>query len=260
MHSLNDNCIYVRHGETVFNSKAHTAYSSVKHDVTYMNCALTPRGQIQAVQVGQRVKDLNVIAVFASPFRRTIQTAILLVKNHSCKEKITVFVHPLLGEVVESVQGLCCDVEEMKREFNMEGDVKVNWSEYFEKEFSSQREEHLFSIQMYVDAFSRKQYERIVLPVYKTYDKGGNVREVIGKLVEYAKKSGMKRLESLEHGYERAKKFKMFLKERYGNDNDGKVIVVTHKTFIKLSTTQWEKCNQKDCYDCDNCEMVYVNI
>ena len=269
--------VYIRHGETEFNE--HTQlydYNSIKCNYKYLNCKLSPKGETQAYEVGKVIKDMNVKKVFVSPFKRSLQTATLMLKEYN-KDNICVYVHPLLSEVVDSVQSLCCNVQEMKDEYNMNSNVKVNWSEYFDKEFISVKEQDLFCIgKYYIDTLSQKQRDKVVNPVYKAYDKDGNtnIPQLLGNVVTYAKKSGIKRLETVKHGYERAIKFKEFLKETFHNDdntdnnvNDSDtVLIVTHKSFIKLSTTSSSLINisnnkyPNDCYTCNNCEMFYINI
>ena len=257
--------IYIRHGETEFNERALLYdYNAIKCNYAYLNCKLSPKGEMQSRELGKLIKHMNIEKVFVSPFKRTLQTASIMLQEYT--KDVCIYVHPLLSEVVDSVQSLCCNVQEMKSQYNMNSDVKVNWSEYFDKEFTSVKEQDLFCIgKYYIDALSPKQHDKVITPIYKAYDKDGNthIPQLLGNVVTYAKKSGIKHLETIKHGYERAVTFKRFLKETFSN-NDNTVLIVTHKSYIKLSPTSSLNISNNtypnDCCICNNCEMVYINI
>ena len=265
--------MYIRHGETEFNERALLhEYNTIKCNCAYLNCKLSPKGETQSRELGELVKHMNIEKVFASPFKRALQTATAMLKEYcnSNNKEVIIYVHPLLGEVVDSVQSLCCNVQEMKDEYNMNSEVKVNWSEYFDKEFTTIKEQDLFCIgKYYIDALSAKQQTQLIAPIYTAYDKGqANIKELFGNVVKYARDSGIKHLETVKHGYERAVKFKQFLRESFHNNTnaniDNTVLIITHKSFIKLSTTSSVDISKNkypnDCYICNNCEMVSVNI
>ena len=77
----------------------------------------------------------------------------------------------------------------------------------------------------------------------------------------------MRRIETLNHLFQRVLKFKSFLKEKYGNeldDNSRKIIIVSHSCFGQIFTSklcyELKDINDypKDSCDMKNCEAVSV--
>ena len=89
-------------------------------------------------------------------------------------------------------------------------------------------------------------------------------------LTVYAKEKNINTLESYKHLFYRTLYFKKFLEDKHKNslnDNEKKIIVITHKAFINFATSKlaydMEKIdkNPEDCCVTDNCEFIslYLN-
>lgn len=76
---------FIRHGETVLNAE------KIKQGETG---GLSEEGKSQALAVGQRLKNYNIKKIFCSPFQRTVETSIEIMKSISAPIEYV----PLLGE------------------------------------------------------------------------------------------------------------------------------------------------------------------
>jgi probable phosphoglycerate mutase len=75
----------VRHGETILNAK------QIKQGETG---SLSEKGKSQAFDAGIKLKDYNIKKIFCSPFQRTMETSLEIMKNVSAPIEYT----PLLAE------------------------------------------------------------------------------------------------------------------------------------------------------------------
>ena len=63
--------ILMRHGQTVFN----VVYGKTRKDPGIRDPELTDDGRLQVARAAERLRDLTVRRVIASPYRRTLETA-----------------------------------------------------------------------------------------------------------------------------------------------------------------------------------------
>ena len=105
----------------------------------------------------------------------------------------------------------------------------------------------------------------------KMFDSYGTdkVKESVGELGKIIVDLKLKRLESLDHLFQRAVSFKEFLKEKYKNSLNNinkKILIISHCCFGQMFTTK-ECYNKKhiedypkDCCEMFNCEAISVFI
>jgi len=264
--NLKGKVIFIRHGETNYNIDFNKKGISIKADTQYIDGHLNATGEQQALKASKNFESLDIEDVYVSPLYRAIQTATLIFKNHPKKENIIIHVHPLLTEVVSSVNNFSWDIDGTKKIFNMESEIKVDWS-IFDNEFKTPQEQNFYYCN-YIDLLPKIRNENMKKKLYDSYGTD-NVKQTVGELGKLIIDLNMKRIESLEHLFKRAVSFKNFLHEKYGEslkNLDKKIVIISHSCFGQMFTSK-ECYNKKiikeypkDCCDMNNCEAVSVFI
>lgn len=263
---LKGKVIFIRHGETNYNIDCLKKGFIIKGDIKYIDGHLNAKGENQAINSSKYYKFINIEDIFVSPLYRTLQTATLIFKNHPNKKNIVLRVHPLLTEIVSSVNNFSWDIDGTKKIYNMNSEIKVDWS-IFDNYFKTPEEQNFFFLN-YIDILPNPKKEEIKNKIYCSY--GTNrVKESIGELGKIIIDLKLKRLESLNHLFKRTCSFKIFLKDKYKykmNDYNKKIIIISHSCFGQLFTSQ-ECYNKKsieeypkDCCELHNCEAISVFI
>ena len=264
--NLSGKIIFIRHGETDYNIDFSKKGAKIKGDIHYIDGHLNSTGERQAINSSKNFKLLNIEDVYVSPLYRTLQSATLFFKYHPNKKNITIHVHPLLTEVVSSVNNFTCDIEGTKKIFNMNSEIKVDWT-IFENEFKTIEEQNFFYLN-YIDLLSDSKAQEIKKKLYESYGTD-KIKTSVGELGKIIVDLHMKRIESLDHLFQRAIDFKNFLKEKYKNslnDSNKKIFIISHSCFGQMFTTK-ECYNKKhiedypkDCCEMNNCEAISVFI
>ena len=264
--NLKGKIIFIRHGETNYNIDFNIKGIKIKGDKQYIDGHLNATGERQAMRCSQNFKSLDIEDVYVSPLYRSLQTATLIFKYHPNKDKIIIHVHPLLTEIVSSVNNFTWDIEGTKKIFNMESEIKVDWS-IFDNEFKTPQEQNFYYYK-YADLLPKIKYEEIKKKLYDSFGTD-KVRDKVGELGKLIIDLNMKRFESLEHLFKRAVSFKVFLHEKYGKgirDCNKKIVLISHYCFGQMFTSK-ECYNKKiikdypkDSCEMENCEAISVII
>ena len=264
--NLKGKIIFIRHGETNYNIDFAKKGVKIKSDLKYIDGHLNSNGERQAINASKKYQLLDIEDIYVSPLYRTLQTANLLFKNHPNKKNIKMHVHPLLTEVVSSVNNFTWDIQGTKKVFNMNSEIKVDWS-LFDNEFKTPEEQNFFYLN-YIDLLSKEKFEEIKKKLYNSYGTD-KVKATVGELGQIIIDLNMKRLESLDNLFQRAVSFKAFLKEKYKNSLNNinkKICIISHCCFGQMFTTK-ECYNKKhiedypkDCCEMYNCEAISVFI
>ena len=255
--NLKGKVIFIRHGETNYNIDLNKKGINIKGDKQYIDGHLNATGERQALKCSLNFKSLEIEDVYVSPLYRTLQTATLIFRNHPNKDKIVIHVHPLLTEVVSGVNNFTWDIEGTKKIFNMESEIKVDWS-IFEKEFKTPQEQNFYYYN-YIDLLPTIKNEEMKKKLYDSFGTD-KVKDNIAELGKLTIDLNMKRIESLEHLFKRATSFKDFLHEKYGEgikDCNRKIVIISHHCFGQMFTTK--ECYNKKIikeYPKDSCEMA----
>ena len=263
---LKGKVIFIRHGETNYNVDFIKKGFKIKGDIQYIDGHLNKTGERQALNSSKNFKLLNIEDVYVSPLFRTLQSATLIFKNHPNKNNIIIHVHPLLTEIVSSVNNFTWDIDGTKKLFNMNSEIKVDWS-IFDNEFKTPEEQNFFFFN-YIDLLPNAKKEELKNKLYNSYGTD-KVKESIGELGKIIIDLKMKRLESLTHLFKRAVLFKIFIKEKYKNkmnDYNKKIFIISHSCFGQMFTSKecYDKEHiedyPKDSCEMDNCEAISVYI
>ena len=264
--NLKGKIIFIRHGETNYNIDFAKKGVKIKSDLKYIDGHLNSTGERQAINASKKYQLLDTEDVYVSPLYRTLETAYLLFKNHPNKKNIKMHVHPLLTEVVSSVNNFTWDIQGTKKVFNMNSEIKVDWS-LFDNEFKTPEEQNFFYLN-YIDLLPKEKFEEIKKKLYNSYGTD-KVKATVGELGQIIIDLNMERLESLDNLFQRAVSFKSFLKEKYKNSLNNinkKICIISHCCFGRMFTTK-ECYNKKhienypkDCCEMYNCEAISVFI
>ena len=263
---LRGKIIFIRHGETNYNIDFSKKGFKIKGDIQYIDGHLNIKGERQAINSAKNFKLLKIEDVYVSPLYRSLQSATLIFKNHPNNKNIIIHVHPLLTEIVSSVNNFTWDIDGTKKIFNMNSEIKVDWS-IFDDEFKTPEEQNFFFFK-YIDLLPITKKEEIKKKVYSSYGTD-KVKDSIGELGKIIIDLKMKRLESLNHLFKRAVSFKDFLKEKYKdkiNDNTKKIFIISHSCFGQMFTSrecynkEYIKDYPKDSCEMNNCEAISVYI
>ena len=258
--------IFIRHGETDYNIDFSKKGSKIKYDINYLDGHLNSNGQKQAEKSSELFKNLDIEAIYVSPLYRTIESANIIFKNHPQKNNLEIIIHPLLTEVVSSMNNFTDDIEIKKNLYNEKSEIKVNWN-LFDEEFKTKEEQNFYYMK-YVNLLPKEKYDNIKNKMYDSLKIGkmkGSISE-LGKIINDLK---MKRIESVNHLFNRTVKFKEYLKDKYKNsmnDCNKKIIIISHSCFGQMFTSKecYGKINikeyPKDCCDMNNCEAISVFI
>ena len=264
--NLDGKIIFIRHGETDYNIDFSKKGAKIKYDINYLDGHLNSNGKKQAEKSSILFQNLDIEAIYVSPFYRTIESANILFKNHPKKNNLEIIIHPLLTEVVSSMNNFTDDIEIKKNLYNEKSEIKIDWS-LFDEEFKTKEEQNFYYMK-YVNLLSKEKYDNIKNKMYNSY-KAGKMKESISDLGKIISELKMKRIESLEHLFDRAIKFKEYLKDKYKNsmnDYNKKIIIISHSCFGQMFTSK--ECigkknikeYPKDCCDMGNCEAISVFI
>ena len=254
--NLKGKVIFIRHGETNYNIDFKKKGFKIKGDMHYIDGHLNPTGERQALEASKNFKLLDIEDIYVSPLFRTLQSATLIFKNHPNKDNIILHVHPLLTEIVSSVNNFTWDIEGTKKIFNMDSEIKVDWK-IFDEQFKTPKEQNFFYFN-YINLLPKKKAEEIKNKLYDSYGTP-KIKESIAELGKLIVDLKMKRIESLNSLFKRAVLFKIFLKEKYKNNmknTDKKIVIISHSCFGQMFTSK-ECYNKKDIeeYPKDSCEM-----
>lgn len=110
--------VYIaRHGEAEHN------ILDTFHDTTMPEVSLTDKGQCQAEDLAERLKGVELDAIYASRLRRTQQTAGAVNRYH----RLDVAINPFLDDIVSGIAGR--PVSELR---DMMANAEDPWSAHFE--------------------------------------------------------------------------------------------------------------------------------
>ena len=264
--NLDGKVIFIRHGETDYNIDFSKKGSKIKYDINYLDGHLNSNGQKQAEKTSELFKNLDIEAIYVSPLYRTIESANNIFKNHPQKNNLEIIIHPLLTEVVSSMNNFTDDIEIKKNLYNEKSEIKINWN-LFDEEFKTKEEQNFYYMK-YVNLLPKEKYDNIKNKMYDSL-KTGKMKEGISELGKIISDLKMKRIESLNHLFNRTIKFKEYLKDKYKNsmnDCNKKIIIISHSCFGQMFTSK--ECigkknikeYPKDCCDMGNCEAISVFI
>ena len=264
--NLDGKIIFIRHGETDYNIDINKKGSKIKFDINYLDGHLNSNGQKQAEKSSKLFTNLEIEAIYVSPLYRTIESAFILFKNHPKKENLQLIIHPLLTEVISSMNNFTDDIEIKKKIYNEKSEIKVDWS-LFDEEFKTREEQNFYYLN-YVNLLQKEKYDNIKNKLYNSL-KTGKMKDNISELGKIISDLKMKRIESLDHLFSRAVKFKEYLKDKYKNsinDYSKKIVIISHCCFGQMFTSKecYGKTNikeyPKDSCDMANCEAISVLI
>jgi len=124
--SQHHNLYLVRHAQSEYNLAQLNALKSevelrevddltVKFDKSLIDCSVSELGKKQAVEAGEKLKDVNGKLVITSPLRRCLETTHGIFQNHKNKPKVVVW--PVVKEMLLSGCDVADDLETIQREF-----------------------------------------------------------------------------------------------------------------------------------------------
>ena len=264
--NLEGKIIFIRHGETDYNIDINKKGSKIKFDINYLDGHLNSNGEKQAEKSSDKFNNIDIEAIYVSPLYRTLESAFILFKNHPKKSSLQLIVHPLLTEVVSSMNNFTDDIEIKKSIYNEKSEIKVDWS-LFDEEFKTKEEQNFYYLN-YVNLLPKEKSDDIKNKLYNSLATG-KTKETISELGKIISDLKMKRIESLDHLFNRTVKFKEYLKEKYKNsmnDTSKKIIIISHSCYGQIFTSKecYGKTNikeyPKDCCDMRNCEAISVFI
>ena len=264
--NLEGKIIFIRHGETDYNIDIVKKGSKIKFDINYLDGHLNTNGEKQAEKSSNIFNNIDIEAIYVSPLYRTLESAYILFQNHPKKNNIQLIVHPLLTEVVSSMNNFTDDIDTKKSIYKEKSEIKVDWS-LFDEEFKTKEEQNFYYLN-YVNLLPKEKYDIIKNKLYNSLNTG-KMKETISELGKMISDLKMKRIESLDHLFNRTVKFKEYLKEKYKNsmnDPSKKIIIISHSCYGQIFTSKecYGKTNikeyPKDCCDMRNCEAISVFI
>ena len=269
LYSLNSSgkFLYIRHGETRYNKACLTNdEKELKYMPDYIDCDLSKEGIVQSKKIQKIVNKFNIEQVYVSPLFRAIQTCSIVLENHPQKKNFTVIIHPFCTEMVNGAQDVAWNIQKTKKEFNMKSNIKFDWS-FFDSFFKSKFEQDIYYFN-YIDNLSDKQKKEQFNILNNSYGKK-NFKQNVANLCKFGVDLNLNRLESLKHMWNRSIEFKQFLLDKYKgklNDNNKKILIFTHNSFCKISSSLISyNLNviddfPDDCYNIKNCEIISMNI
>ena len=265
--NYNGKILYIRHGQTNYNKNSNKSnLNIIKTKPEYIDCDLNEKGIEQTNKLSNQIIKLKIEQIYVSPLSRALHTALILFKNHPEKENIVIKVHPLITEVISGVHGFVFDIQNNKKIYNMNSEIKFDWS-IFDSYYKSFIEQDLFFFN-FIDCFSEKKFNEKKDKIYLFYGKE-NFKIKLGEFSKSGVDSGLKRFESLNHLFKRNLEFKNFLYETHKNtlnDIDKKIIIITHSAFTQISTSKkaylgdLKNVFPNDCCKMNNCEIISIFI
>jgi len=214
-----------------------------------MDCSITETGKSQSELTAVKCSELNIKYVFVSPLRRTLQTCMVVFKNHKNSPKI--WAHPLLREWQRSCGDIGSSVDVLEKEFP---EVDFTMVKVYEKP-------HLwFLYQMRDVEFIKSVLEQVQENVTVVEEEG-----------PYAKLLLLQRMKELyptclEDGTDVVKRAKQALEdivERMKElGDDGEVCVVGHcLTLLAITSKKFdEEMGFVDGVRLNNAELFYYKL
>ena len=265
--NTNGKILYIRHGQTNYNKNSNKSnLNIISTKPEYIDCDLNEKGIEQTNKLSNQIIKLKIEQIYVSPLSRALHTALILFKNHPDKNKIIIKIHPLITEVISGVHGFVFDIQNSKKIYNMDNEIKFDWS-IFDSYYKSYIDQDLFFLN-FIDCFSEKKLKEKLDKIYSFYGKD-NLKIKLGEFAKSRVDSGFKRFETLNHLFKRNLEFKKFLYETHKNnlnDINNKIIIITHSAFTKISTSKKAYLEElksifpNDCYKINNCEIISIFI
>ena len=265
--NTNGKILYIRHGQTNYNKNSNKSnLNIISTKPEYIDCDLNEKGIEQTNKLSNQIIKLKIEQIYVSPLSRALHTALILFKNHPDKDKIIIKIHPLITEVISGVHGFVFDIQNSKKIYNMNSEIKFDWS-IFDSYYKSYIDQDLFFLN-FIDCFSEKKLKEKLDKIYSFYGKD-NLKIKLGEFAKSRVDSGFKRFETLNHLFKRNLEFKKFLYETHKNnlnDINNKIIIITHSAFTKISTSKKAYLEElksifpNDCYKINNCEIISIFI
>ena len=265
--NTNGKILYIRHGQTNYNKNSNKSnLNIISTKPEYIDCDLNEKGIEQTNKLSNQIIKLKIEQIYVSPLSRALHTALILFKNHPDKDKIIIKIHPLITEVISGVHGFVFDIQNSKKIYNMDNEIKFDWS-IFDSYYKSYIDQDLFFLN-FIDCFSEKKLKEKLDKIYSFYGKD-NLKIKLGEFAKSRVDSGFKRFETLNHLFKRNLEFKNFLYETHKNnlnDINNKIIIITHSAFTKISTSKKAYLEElksifpNDCYKINNCEIISIFI
>jgi bisphosphoglycerate-dependent phosphoglycerate mutase len=263
----NGKILYIRHGQTNYNKNSNKSNLNImKIKPEYIDCDLNEKGIEQTNKLSNQIIKLKIEQIYVSPLSRALHTALILFKNHPEKDNIIIKIHPLITEVISGVHGFVFDIQNSKKIYNMNSEIKFDWS-IFDSYYNSFIEQDLFFFN-FIDCFSEKKLKEKKEKIYSFYGKE-NFKNKLGEFSKLGVDSGFKRFETLNHLFKRNLEFKKFLYETHKNnlnELDKKIIIITDSAFTQISTSKkaylgdLKNIFPNDCCKMNNCEIISIFI
>ena len=167
-------------------------------------------------------------------------------ENHRNKKSITLYVHPLITEISNSISNFTYSIKESKQLFNINSFPKFNWDIFDEYVERKKINENLFFFHNIDGLINKKDIYNIILKNL-TINNIKKIEDIYSKIMIDKFNNGSQ-LESIDHLNKRIIKFKKYLKQNMQNKN---ILIISHSAFIKKLTGK-EKIM--------NCELNELNI
>jgi broad specificity phosphatase PhoE len=265
--SSNGKILYIRHGETYYNKKLISSENTkeVQIDEFYIDSNLSEEGRRQAEGLAENLKDLKIKFVFSSPLNRCLETTHSALKSHPNRANIKVIIHPQITEVIHGAQDIAKNILKKKEIYNENSEIFYDWTLF--DEFYTISDEAEFYFLTFIDNIPSDDdaIHYLINDLMESKNKEGKYAKILSHFL-----LNNKRPETLQHLFQRSKKFKNFLKifldENPTDDSETKIAVVTHSAFIRMSTSAEGNKKERldaypeDCYKPDNCEIISLNL
>ena len=265
--NYNGKILYIRHGQTNYNKNSNKSnLNIISTKPEYIDCDLNEKGIEQTNKLSNQIIKFKIEQIYVSPLSRALHTALILFKNHPDKDKIIIKIHPLITEVISGVHGFVFDIQNSKKIYYINYEIKFDWN-IFDSYYKSYIDQDLFFLN-FIDCFSEKKLKEKLDKIYSFYGKD-NLKIKLGEFAKSRVDSGFKRFETLNHLFKRNLEFKKFLYETHKNnlnDINNKIIIITHSAFTKISTSKKAYLEElksifpNDCYKINNCEIISIFI
>lgn len=234
--------LMIRHGQTFYNAdKAPDHRTNPK----YVDERLNETGINQAKSLQPLLNKLSIEKVYVSPLYRALQTSFYALENHPNLENIIVTIHPQVREIVYNVQDMSFDINQCKKDFNMNTKVKYDWTlfdSYVKKKLLFEKNFYYFeNINCFPEEIVKDVYDKVV----KLYNDGKitdeeKFRKELAN-ISVTREKLKTRPESFKHCFERITEFLNDFKkihEKTLDNVESKILVFTHGTLINVATSQ----------------------
>ena len=260
--SVKSKFYFMRHAETIYNTIKD---KSAKYNPIYADCHLSEDGIAQSKAKQEFINKLDIETIYVSPYYRAIETMEYCLENHPNAKNIITYVHPKLAELSGMIHEFIFDINQTKERFNMNSKIKVNWSIFDEYINKIKYNEKLFFMDNW-DLIEENKREEIYNKLNEIREKGDMelYKKEVSKIIEERYKTKLK-FESYKHVYQRFIDFKKYVKEKHKdsiNNKDKKIIIISHKLFISIATSDSNtilKGNNQVSFNClslNNCELA----